>query len=106
MLDVLCLGEVFSVGWSELERPLRNNVSGLLQRPRNASAGNLVKPGPTEPGSVRGDFTNRSSTSWKWHSSCPALGYEGDGEAHFSDSGNRSEEHTSELQSLRHLVCR
>lgn len=41
-----------------------------------------------DQGGCKTDFTNRSSTSWKWHSSCPALGYEGDGEAHFSDSGN------------------
>ena len=41
-----------------------------------------------DQGGCKTDFTNRSSTSWKWHSSCPALDYEGDGEAHFSDSGN------------------
>jgi Protein of unknown function (DUF3617) len=41
-----------------------------------------------DQGGCKTDFSNRSSTSWKWHSSCPALGYEGDGEAHFSDSGN------------------
>src|SRR5205814_10324222 len=29
-----------------------------------------------------------------------------DGTVHFGVSENRSEEHTSELQSLRHLVCR
>ena len=34
------------------------------------------------------DFTNRSATSWKWHSVCSELGYEGEGEATFSDADN------------------
>jgi hypothetical protein len=34
------------------------------------------------------DFSTRSATSWKWHSNCPELGYQGDGEASFSDSEN------------------
>jgi hypothetical protein len=34
------------------------------------------------------DYSSRSATSWKWHSSCPQIGYEGDGEATFSNSEN------------------
>jgi hypothetical protein len=34
------------------------------------------------------DYSNHSATSWKWHSSCPQIGYEGDGEAIFSSSEN------------------
>ena len=41
-----------------------------------------------DQGGCKTDFNNRSASSWKWHSSCPALGYQGDGEARFSDSGS------------------
>jgi len=34
------------------------------------------------------DYSNRSRTSWKWHSSCESVGYQGDGEARFSDPEN------------------
>jgi hypothetical protein len=40
----------------------------------------------SDQGGCKIDFSNRSATSWKWHSSCPALSYQGDGEASFSDS--------------------
>jgi hypothetical protein len=32
------------------------------------------------------DFSTRSSSAWKWHSSCPKFGSESDGEAIFTDS--------------------
>ncbi len=34
------------------------------------------------------DFSDRSASSWKWHSVCSSLGYEGNGEAIFSDADN------------------
>jgi hypothetical protein len=34
------------------------------------------------------DYGSRSASAWKWHSVCPALNYEGDGEASFPDSEN------------------
>ena len=34
------------------------------------------------------DFGTRTSTSWKWHSVCSQSGYEGDGEATFSNPEN------------------
>jgi hypothetical protein len=34
------------------------------------------------------DFSSRSSTSWKWHYSCPQLATEGDSEALFSSPEN------------------
>ena len=34
------------------------------------------------------DFSSQSASSWKWHSSCPKLGSESDGEATFSGSEN------------------
>ncbi len=34
------------------------------------------------------DFSTRSSTSWKWHYTCPQLALEGDGEASFSSPEN------------------
>jgi hypothetical protein len=42
----------------------------------------------TDQGGCKTDFTDRSATSWKWHSVCSSLGYEGDGEATFSDADN------------------
>jgi hypothetical protein len=36
-----------------------------------------------DQGGGKTDYSNRSATSWKWHSSCPGLGYQGDGEASF-----------------------
>ena len=41
-----------------------------------------------DQGGCQTTFSNRSSTNWKWHSSCPALGYVGDGEATFTNSHN------------------
>ena len=34
------------------------------------------------------EYSNRSASAWKWHSTCPAVNYEGDGEASFPDSEN------------------
>jgi hypothetical protein len=34
------------------------------------------------------EYSNRSASAWKWHSSCPTVNYEGDGEASFPDSEN------------------
>ena len=42
----------------------------------------------TDQAGCKTDFTNRSATSWKWHSVCSELGYEGEGEATFSDVDN------------------
>jgi len=41
-----------------------------------------------DQGGCKTDYSNRSATSWKWHSSCPQVGYEGDGEATFPDAEN------------------
>jgi Protein of unknown function (DUF3617) len=41
-----------------------------------------------EQSNCKTNFSSRSTTSWKWHTSCPQLNYEGDGEAVFSDSEN------------------
>jgi hypothetical protein len=42
----------------------------------------------TDEGICKTDFSTRTATSWKWHSVCHDLGYEGDGEARFSDREN------------------
>jgi hypothetical protein len=39
----------------------------------------------TDQGGCNIAYTDRSATSWKWHSICSAIGYEGDGEATFPD---------------------
>ena len=39
----------------------------------------------SDQSSCKTAYSSRTATSWKWHSSCPAAGYEGDGEASFSD---------------------
>ena len=41
-----------------------------------------------DQGECKTDYISRSTTSWKWHSSCPGLGYQGDGEATFPDAEN------------------
>ncbi len=41
-----------------------------------------------QQGSCKTDYSNRSAGMWKWHSSCKEIGYEGDGEATFSNSEN------------------
>jgi hypothetical protein len=41
------------------------------------------------------DFTSRTATSWKWHSTCPKYSYVGDGEAIFSDRENYTVKSTS-----------
>lgn len=41
-----------------------------------------------DQGGCKTDFTDRSATSWKWHSVCSSFSYEGDGEATFSDADN------------------
>ena len=38
-----------------------------------------------DQGTCKTDYSNRSATSWKWHSVCPELHYQGDGEASFPD---------------------
>jgi hypothetical protein len=40
-------------------------------------------------------FSNRSATSWKWHTSCPKSAYEADGEAVFPDHENYTVQSTS-----------
>ena len=40
-------------------------------------------------------FSSRSSSSWKWHTSCPKSGYEADGEAVFINSENYTVKSTS-----------
>jgi hypothetical protein len=41
-----------------------------------------------QPGVCKTDYSTRSASSWKWHSSCKQISYEGDGEATFSNSEN------------------
>jgi Protein of unknown function (DUF3617) len=43
----------------------------------------------------KADFSNRSASSWKWHTSCPKSGYEADGEAVFPNSENYTVTSTS-----------
>ena len=40
-------------------------------------------------------FSSRTSSSWKWHTSCPKLGIEADGEAIFINSENYTVKSTS-----------
>jgi hypothetical protein len=40
-------------------------------------------------------FSSRTSSSWKWHTSCPKSGYEADGEAVFINSENYTVKSTS-----------
>jgi hypothetical protein len=42
----------------------------------------------TDQGGCKTEFSNRSATSWKWHSICTEAGYQGDGEATFPDAEN------------------
>jgi hypothetical protein len=39
-----------------------------------------------QPNGCKVDYSSRTTSSWKWHSSCPQIGYEGDGEATFTNS--------------------
>jgi hypothetical protein len=41
-------------------------------------------------------FTTRTSSNWKWHTSCPKSGYEADGEAIFNDPENYTVKSASE----------
>jgi hypothetical protein len=41
-----------------------------------------------DQGGCKTDYSNRTVTSWKWHSVCPELHYQGDGEASFPDPEN------------------
>jgi hypothetical protein len=41
-----------------------------------------------QPNGCKIDYSSRTASSWKWHSSCPQIGYEGDGEAIFPSSEN------------------
>ena len=43
---------------------------------------------PDQETDCKTDFSSRSGSHWKWHSSCPKSGYEGDGEAIFSGPEN------------------
>ena len=43
----------------------------------------------------KADFSSRSGSLWKWHTSCPKSGYEADGEAHFLNSENYTVKSTS-----------
>jgi hypothetical protein len=38
-----------------------------------------------DQGTCKTDYSNRTATHWKWHSVCPEVHYEGDGEASFPD---------------------
>ena len=40
-------------------------------------------------------FSTRTSSNWKWHTSCPKSGYEADGEAIFNDPENYTVKSTS-----------
>src|ERR1700681_3052123 len=40
-------------------------------------------------------FSTRTSSAWKWHTSCPKSGYESDGEAIFTDPENYTVKSTS-----------
>jgi len=70
----------------------------MKQRGVNPAAGGAVKICYTQKmlehnalsdqGGCKTDFSERSASSWKWHSVCPQLNYEGDGEARFPDSEN------------------
>lgn len=40
-------------------------------------------------------FTSRTSAAWKWHTSCPKMGLESDGEAIFTNSENYTVKTTS-----------
>ena len=41
-----------------------------------------------QPDGCKTDYSTRTPSLWKWHSSCPKMGFEGDGEAIFPDSEN------------------
>jgi len=41
-----------------------------------------------QPNGCKTDYSTRTPSLWKWHSSCPKMGFEGDGEAIFPDSEN------------------
>ena len=40
-------------------------------------------PGPTCVTDCKPTFSSRTSSAWKWHTTCPKSGYEADGEAIF-----------------------
>jgi hypothetical protein len=42
----------------------------------------------SDQGSCKTEYSNRSASAWKWHSICPELGYQGEGEASFPDPEN------------------
>src|ERR1700732_4959420 len=42
--------------------------------------------GAEQPNGGKTDYSSRTVSLWKWHSSCPEIGYEGDGEAIFPSS--------------------
>ena len=41
-----------------------------------------------QPNGCKTDYSSRTASLWKWHSSCPQMGYKGDGEAIFPSSEN------------------
>jgi Outer membrane protein len=42
----------------------------------------------SDQGGCKTNFSEHSAGSWKWHSVCPQMNYEGEGEARFSDPEN------------------
>jgi hypothetical protein len=70
----------------------------MKQRGVDTSAGGAIKICYTQKmlehgafsdqGGCKTNFSDRSATSWKWHSVCPQLNYESDGEARFTDPEN------------------
>src|ERR1039458_9284859 len=86
-------------------RPTFRTVAGVAVRSMNSLAGYLADQHQVSP-----------RTLWNWYGQYRKLGYAGLVDRVRSDKGKsrflkahpavRSEEHTSELQSLRHLVCR
>src|SRR5712691_8295509 len=52
-------------------------------------------PGLIRRMTAKATFSNRSGSSWKWHTTCPGPGYEADGEAVFPDHENYTVKSTS-----------
>jgi hypothetical protein len=42
----------------------------------------------SDQGGCKTEYSTRSASAWKWHSTCAQLGYQGDGEASFTDPEN------------------
>lgn len=52
-------------------------------------------PWADQANDCKATFSNRSGSSWKWHTTCPGPGYEADGEAVFPDHENYTVKSTS-----------